>query len=381
MKLADFIEREREPILEQWEVFARSIWPREAASSNELRNHAGDLLRAIAEDMRAPQDPAEQARKSEGRGDTGMAGRALSEASHMHSRFRAGSGLDLKAVIAEYRALRATVVRLWNDGGGRRCSQEIAELTRFNEAVDQLLTVSIAAFTEWVDQSRQLLLGMVGHDLRTPLNAIQLTAQSLREECDPGSEVAVLAGQILSSSQAMETMLCDLLDVTRIGLGCPLPIAPDTCDLANVIQEVVTEAKAVHPGRAVRVDTPQPVEGVWDGARLRQLLSNLLGNAIEHGADDRPVQVRAAYGNNGYALVAVHNEGPGIPEDLLPRIFDPMVQGGTDGAVKKGRPGSMGLGLFIAREIARAHRGGIEVASSPADGTTFTVRLPCRGPA
>ena len=146
-------------------------------------------------------------------------------------------------------------------------------------------------------------------------------------------------------------------------------------DLKRLCQEVVDETRAAHPTRAVRFESHGDLTGDWDAARLRQLVSNLLGNAVQHGAG--PVDVSAS-GQGADVRLAIRNEGPPIPRDALPTIFDPLVRGSSPERQKQRRPGSIGLGLYIAREVATAHGGTIGVTSSADAGTIFTVRLPRR---
>jgi signal transduction histidine kinase len=174
-------------------------------------------------------------------------------------------------------------------------------------------------------------------------------------------------------------MIGDLLDFTGGGLGVGMPVSPAPLDLRGLCAEVVDEVRAAHPGRTVRFEPHGDLAGEWDAARLRQLVSNLLGNAVQHGGDTGPVDLAARTEGTTHVRLDVRNGGPPIPPDLLPTIFDPLVRGSAAAEPKKQRrPGSIGLGLYIAREVATAHGGTIDVASSEAEGTVFTVRLPRR---
>jgi signal transduction histidine kinase len=149
--------------------------------------------------------------------------------------------------------------------------------------------------------------------------------------------------------------------------------------------------------RTLRYEPRGELTGEWDAARLRQVVSNLLGNALQHGAGTGPVELSvsaeerngasgadgAEGGERAGIRLVVRNDGPPIPRDALPTIFDPLVRGPSPASAelqKQRRPGSIGLGLYIAREVAAAHGGTIEVASSAESGTAFTVRLPRRRP-
>ena len=375
MRLADFILENTEPILAEWEVFARSIWPGAATDPATLRDHAEEILRAAAQDMASEQSPAEQSDKSKGEGGDGAASGRVDRASTQHGAGRVRSGFDLPAVAAEYRALRATVIRLWRQSGPNPDLRDIEDLTRFNDAIDQSLGVAQRTYMEAVTRSRQLFLGILSHDLRGPLGAIMITTKALSQSGQLDEELSRLAAGAASSAAAMSRMIDDLLDYTGAGLGAAMPLSPVATDLGQLCREVVEETRAAHPGSEVRLHAQGDLTGTWDADRLRQVVSNLLGNAVQHGAGGGPVDVRASAGA-GDVRVAVRNGGPPIPPDDLPTIFDPLVRGSSPRSEKQRRPGSIGLGLYIAREVAAAHGGDIVVTSSSAAGTVFALRLP-----
>jgi signal transduction histidine kinase len=374
VRLADFILNDLDSILSEWETFARSIWPGVAVDPLTLRDHAADILRATAHDMKSAQTRTQQSDKSKG---AGTATGRLDGASEIHAVGRAKSGFDLTAVVAEYRALRASVVRLWQDSAPHPDRRDLDDLTRFNESIDQSLTEAVRSFTEHLDHSRQMFLAVLGHDLRNPLNSISLAAQllALSKRLDPSS--IATASQISASAGAMSTMISDLLDFTGTGLGGPMPLSPAPMDLKTLAEEVVNEMRTAHPDRELHVHATSSLTGTWDRGRLRQVLSNLIGNAIYHGAVTSSVDLSVR--EDGDSVVAdVHNEGFPIPPDALGTIFEPLVRGPSTNAARPRQPGSLGLGLYIARAVAIAHSGTLSVLSSAAAGTTFTLRLPRR---
>src|SRR5688572_24558899 len=172
MRLADFILAKTEQILTEWEAFARGIWPGATTSPRELRDHAEDILRAAARDMASAQTGEQQSDKSKGDGDIGRDSRRLDGASDVHAVGRVASGFNLMDVVAEYRALRASVVRLWRESRPDPDRRDLDDLTRFHESIDQSLTTAVRSYTERVDRSRQMFLAILGHDLRNPLNAV-----------------------------------------------------------------------------------------------------------------------------------------------------------------------------------------------------------------
>ena len=395
MRLADFILENIEPILVEWEAFARTVWPGgvggggntggAATDPRELRDHAADILRATAWDMKSVQTDAQQADKSKGDGDAGADSDRVDGASDVHAVGRVQSGFDLMAVVAEYRALRASVIRLWRESLPGPDLRDLTDLTRFNESIDQSLTEAVRSYTQRVDRSRQMFLAILGHDLRNPLNAITMSAEVLTRTPDLDVESAGMAERMSGSAAAMARMISDLLDFTGAGLGAAMPVSPAAMDLGRLCREVVEEMRSAYPARTVRYEPRGDLAGEWDAARLRQVISNLLGNALQHGAGTGPVDlsVSAEGADSAGVELVVRNGGPPIPRDALPTIFDPLVRGPSPASAelqKQRRPGSIGLGLYIAREVAVAHGGTIDVTSSVETGTAFTVRLPRRRP-
>jgi signal transduction histidine kinase len=140
-------------------------------------------------------------------------------------------------------------------------------------------------------------------------------------------------------------------------------------DLVPLVRRAVAELAAVHPTREIRLAVPEEVAVSADPDRLGQVLTNLVGNALQHSPPAARVSVEVEE-DSGAVAIGVHNEGPPIEADLLPEIFEPFHRG------HGGEGGSLGLGLFIVREVVRAHGGEVTVRSRAGEGTTFTVRLP-----
>ncbi len=162
MRLAEFILNNIEPILAEWESFARGIWPGAATDPLTLRDHARDILRATAWDMKSAQTATQQSDKSKGEGDDGPDSVRVDGASDVHAIGRVRSGFDLLAMVAEYRALRASEIRLWRESSPDTHLRDLNDLTRFNESIDQSLTEAIRSYTEQVDRSRQMFLAILG---------------------------------------------------------------------------------------------------------------------------------------------------------------------------------------------------------------------------
>ena len=370
MRLADFISRDMEPILVQWEAFATTLLPAAAdMESLGLRDHAQQILHAVAKDLQTSQTREAQREKSLGRGPSLID--ATETASQTHALLRARAGFNIKQLAAEYRALRASVLRLWMDD----CQPETPDLDdviRFNEAIDQALAESVAVFSAQVEQSRNLLLGMLGHDMRSPLQAIQMTASYL-EALNAGARVSEAAARLIRSGARIQTLLDDLTDFNRTKLGLGINVTPTSVNLANVLADELDELRAVHPDRQIELRVSGNLQGLWDGPRLQQLLGNLVLNAIKYGAPDTPVLVTVT-GGVTHVRIDVSNSGPSIERATLTRIFDPLMRG-PDQQSRYDCTGSLGLGLFIASEIAKAHHGAIEARSDETE-TSFSVSLP-----
>ena len=378
MRLAEFILTNTEPILLEWEAFARGIQPGSKMEPLALRDHAGEILRATVRDMASAQSAAQQSDKSRGRRPHGDESAELNGASELHAAGRLGSGFDLMEVISEYRALRASVLRLWRDSAPALHECDVGDVTRFNESIDQSLSKAASSYTKRVDQSRDMFLAILSHDLRNPLNSIAMTVKLL-PDLDERDEETIdgIASQISTSAGVMGRMISDLLDYTRTRLGAGMPVSAAHMDMGGLCRELFNEFRAAHPDRQIRFRSDGDLNGHWDGDRVRQAVSNLMGNAIQHGDD--PVDL-VLKGEASEVVVVIHNGGPPIPPGELPQIFDPLVRGSSAEHPKRNRPGSIGLGLYIAREVARSHGGRIDVTSTLEAGTAFTVRLPRHRP-
>ena len=378
MRLADFIVSNREPIMAEWEAFARTCAP--ASGSMDvaaLRDHANEMLTVIAADLRTPQTGREQSEKSKGSAPSlETPGKTAAE---KHGAGRAESGFTTDQMVSEYRALRASVIRLWTRAQGEIVPADLEDLTRFNEAIDQSLAESIARYTEDLDQSKETFLAILGHDLRNPLGAISMSASFMLETHELQEPHLTLMTRIARSATRMNHLIGDLLDFTRSRLGGGIPIARAEMNMGKVVHDVVDETKAAHPQRTIQVDARGSLHGKWDCARMSQVLTNLIGNALEHGSDRSVVRVDV-HGDEKEVTIAVHNRGPAIPADQLNGIFNPMKRSEETGSAGgRGPSGNLGLGLYIAERIVNAHSGRIEVDSSEERGTTFTVHLPRQG--
>ncbi len=371
MRLSEFIRENPEPIIAEWETFAGTLSPAsEATSPLSLRNHINFILEFIADDIDSPQTDAEQIRKSHGE----KAKHSKDSVAEVHAALRQAGGFNMDQMVSEYRALRASVVKLWGAQASETTPQDIVDLTRFNEAIDQELTESISYYSSKVEHSRNLFLGILGHDLRNPIGAMTMSAELIGRIGSLSERQTMLVSQIsLSSARAME-ILNQLLDLTRARLGSGLKVIRKKMDMAFVARLLVDEMRAAHPECAFTVNASGDTEGQWDRPRIGQVFSNLLGNAVQYGFKDLPINV-AIKGEADDVVVSVQNNGVPISPGAMVGIFDALVRS-AEGEQAHLQSNNLGLGLYITREIVSAHGGTIKVTSSEKDGTVFTARFP-----
>ena len=374
MTLSRFITENMEAIVKEWQNFATTMEPAASTMTDlALRDHAKPILLAIAKDIESSQTAAAQADKSKGLAPV----RSTREtAAATHGALRLLSGFDLNQLGAEYRALRASVIRLWTQHEAKDMDSEVFEqMIRFNEAVDQAVAESTSRYAAELALSRDTFMAILAHDLRSPLSAITMLSY-LMERSAPTDTVRKQSGQIQRSAKEMGAMISELLEYSRTQLGKGLPIRPKACSMRVICRDAVEEVRSAHPERQLVLEVPEDLAALVDEARLRQALSNLLNNAVQHGDPASPIRLTVR--TDGKSMtIEVKNHGEPIPPAALQVIFDPLVQLSAKSAVKPDIPSSnLGLGLFIAREIALGHHGSLDVTSDRENGTAFTMRLP-----
>jgi signal transduction histidine kinase len=247
---------------------------------------------------------------------------------------------------------------------GEQVKAQAMELARQRERQEELERT--AAF-------EQRLIGIVGHDIRTPLGSIVMSASNqLRNQAlDDGARLAFL--RIARGAERIRAIADLLMDFTRTCVGRGIPIQRELLDLRPIVHAVLDELRGAHPGRDFALSEPSnPVIGQWDSARLSQVLANLIDNAVKYGTPDEPISVKLAGAGADRAILRVHNHGTPIPEPAQAMLFAPFQRGLEAEHVAT----SLGLGLFIAREIVESHGGTISVRSRASEGTTFEVSLP-----
>ncbi len=372
MRLPDFILQNLEPILQAWEDFARTIHTPGADLGREgLRDHAEQMLRAIVLDLRTTQTVQEQIDKAQG-----LAPQHDDETpAETHAMTRLMAGFSIDQMVSEYRALRTSVLSQWLDQVKHGTPLEVDDMNRFHEAIDQALAESIASYSRAVEASRNVFLGILGHDLRTPLGAILLGADMLRRSESIGERGTRVATQIYTSVQRASQIVGDLLDLTRCQMGPGIPVKRVAVDLAPICERIVEEIQAFHPDAEIIFHTKTQAFGLFDGPRIEQVFSNIISNAVQHGGARLPINVELT-ATAETVVFTVHNLGEPIPADVLPFIFNPMGRFSQRSVAEHGPAAGLGLGLFIASEIVTAHQGLIEVESGVETGTVFRVSVP-----
>ena len=371
MKISKFITDNMEQILVEWEAFATSFGAvADKMSSDELRDHAQQILQFVAKDIQTAQS-AEKTR-SKSKGQDGPA--SGNSASSIHGRLRYESGFTLLQLIAEYRALRASVLKLWQQDDAGVAADSAQNIMRFNESIDQSLSDAAVAYSDKVHETRDMFLAILGHDLRGPLAATATAGAYLSRAGAFDEQIQQIGVRVKRSAATMNGMVNDLLGLARTQLGEGIPIERRECDLLEICQWAIDDASAGHPRTQFEVHAIGELIGSFDGARLQQLLTNLANNAAQYGTAGKPVSIELA-GEADRVLLKVQNQGAVIPKKAMSTLFSSLVQLPEQEGDERPRS-SLGLGLFIAKQIAVAHGGDIHVASDKANGTTFTVDVP-----
>ena len=396
MRLAHFILQNVEPILSEWESFARGIWPEGAtADPTELRDDAGGILRATAVDMQSDQTLAQQAVKSKGASLVADASR-LTRSSTSHGIGRAASGFDLSTLVAEYRALRASVLRLWRESKPAPDLRDLEDVTRFNESMDQSLCDAVRGYATQIEEGRQallaaeqaahgeaeaanrakdLFLATLSHEMRTPLHAIVGWLSVLRREGAEPQHLQEGLKAIERNTLAQVHLIDDVLDVSGIVSG-KLRVDVQPCDLAELIDAAVNVMRPAAAARGIILDVQLDASArgaSCDSGRIQQVVWNLVSNAVKFTPKGGQVHVTLSRDGSSYQI-QVRDTGQGISPGLLPHVFDRFRQG--DSSTRR-RSGGLGLGLSIVKYIVEAHGGTVDATSEgEGHGSTFTVCLP-----
>lgn len=372
-RLADFIRANTERILAEWEAFARAMPIAASMDIAALRDHAKAMLIDIATDLETPQTVGQETAKAQGHADAGTIGAGT--AAQEHGAGRAGSGFSVEQMVAEFRALRASVIRLWMEGSDQVCAADLDDMTRFNESIDQSIAESIVRYTSDITHSKERFLAILGHDLQNPIGSIMNGAQIIMEigsdRGDLPEPYISLVRRIGGTGGRMSRMVRDLLDFARTSFGDAIPVGRASMDAAAMIREVQAEVAVTYPDSRIEVEIEGDLRGNWDCERLTQALTNLVGNAVQHGKSESPIRI-VGRGMPTEVVITVTNHGALIPADRIGQLFRPMKKATH---VRRVDDQHLGLGLYIVDQIVAAHGGSITVQSDETAGTVFTVRL------
>ena len=375
MRLSKFIREHLETILQEWEDFASTLHALEGANKAQLRDHAKAMLTVICIDLESNQTVQEGIDKSQGNAPEMVA----DTAAESHAVDRLQAGFTIEELMAEYRALRASVLRQWMNKVKQANEFDLRDMLRFNEAIDQSLTESIGRFSALMRESQNVFLAILGHDVRNPLGAISMGTQMIMQDTDLPARHLKVAAQVLRSSERVGDIVSDLLDYSTSHLGGGIPVTLAPYDFSTESKSVVHEMALCHPARRFDIAIDDNIAVEWDRARVSQALSNLIGNAVQHGAKASAIAVSATL-REGRVQIVVHNEGLAIPPAQINIMFDPAKSFAikTNSERSASQTDNLGLGLYITHQIVLAHGGTIRVTSSTDQGTTMTIDMPAR---
>ena len=372
IRLGDFIITNMESILKQWVIFAKTIKPPALTmDSSDLQDHAKLMLQTIALDLAQGQTSKVQAEKSKGVAPDNP----NVTSAEVHAEQRLISGFTIGQLFSEYRALRASVLHLWEKSLNMGLITDAEDITRFNEAIDQAIAESVERYSKLLKTSQDMFLAILGHDLRNPLSTIIVSAQMLLMYDDVNDKVKADATRIYNTSHRMNKLINDILDYSGNQLGQGLSVILTPTNLAKICNDIIEEQQIAHPKRSIVVESNGTFDGNWDEHRIAQVFSNLLGNAIQHGVSESPIQVNLTSTQDS-VNIKISNQGIPIPKSKLKTIFEPMTRHEENENKDYSQKSSLGLGLYISREIVLAHNGVLNVTSTKKEGTTFEISLP-----
>ena len=347
--------------------------------------------------MVTPQTERQRADKSAGVGDESKNRDAVDAASELHGQDRSDAGFDLSGLVAEYRALRASVIRLWREGEPKPDFQDVDDITRFNESIDQSLSEGVESFTKHIEtcrdeltkayaaqigaedanRAKDVFLATLSHELRTPLTAILGWAVLLRSR--PANEASVIeAASVIERSAKMQAQLIDdVLDVSRIISG-KLRLDVRRCELSRIVADAASAVRTAADAKGIKIEVAVEAEAstiAVDPGRIQQVVWNLLTNAVKFSPDDSTIDVSVRRVRSRSRITVV-DRGAGIDPAFLPHVFERFRQ--ADGSSRR-QHGGLGLGLSIVRHLVEMHGGTAAVHSEGlGKGATFTVDLPVR---
>lgn len=352
--ISDRLRARKQAISDKWELRVREDVPAlRPLDSSALCDHLAELLEALARWVE---------------GDSAGAKGGFDALAEGHAVQRLGYGYDLATLTHEYSLLRSVLIRDCLATAIEDASREA--LARLNEGLDEAILQAVRRYARGRDEVRDRFIGILAHDLRNPLNTIAIAADRLLLQSQGAdARIGRVASTIARSTDRMGRMIEQVIQVAREHLGGGIPVTLTPGDLGEICREAVDELVTGHPGRDIVLETSGDLEGFWDHDRIVQAMSNLVGNALQHGAD--PIRVTVTEASDRQSIEStVSNAGRAPTNDEIAAMFDPF-------RATSARKGGLGLGLYIVRAIARAHGAQIATSAGPdGEGFRFTIIWP-----
>jgi signal transduction histidine kinase len=350
--IAAYIRTQKQAISDDWERAVRSDLEELAhMDKGALLDHLPEVLDGLASWIEGSTDEAD------------VAFAALADG---HALQRLGFGIELAVVNIEYARLRQVLLRHLLDVPS---SSDVREhLIRLDAGLDRAILMAVRRYTEQREYVRDRFISILGHDLRNPLGAVSMASESLLRSDAFGEREHKRVQTILRATERMSRIIRDVLDFASSHLGSGIPVTPVACDMGEIAMSVAEEIKSGHPDRDITVHTRGDLAGTFDADRVQQALGNLVGNAVRHGED--PILIEVCEADDRRAIFTrITSHGEPLAPELIPDLFEPFKRARHD------QPGSLGLGLYIVAQIARAHGGTYDVTSSD-ENNAFTIRWP-----
>jgi signal transduction histidine kinase len=372
-RLAVLLRNHREQLVQDWSVRVRKD-PTLIRASNfddeELRDYIPKLLDDLIDAL---------AKGSSGNGEQGVV-IGSSEAAKAHVRHRFEQQFSLEDLLRELAHIRVAIINLAAQEDVKLAGSE-AQLV--HSAIDEVMNTAACAMAEMTSadlrrdvELRELFVAVLGHDLRTPITTIHLTMADLLKREDVPASLTRPHQRIARAADRMQRMVAELLDMTRIRVHEGMPIAPEPIALQSICEQMVEELGLKYADRTIVFNAFGNSQGQWDPVRMAQVVSNIIGNALGHSPPDTPVNVELR-SEDDRVVLQVNNKGTPISPEEIAIVFKPFRYGTQDPPTTN-RSEGLGLGLYIAKEIVKAHGGTIELTSNKHEGTTVTITLPRR---
>ena len=274
----------------------------------------------------------------------------------------------LTEVIFEYHILREVIFQTLEEKHG-----QLPENQRdiIFDSIEQAVNDAAVEFSEIHTEIQQTFVNTLTHDLKNPITAAKMNAQMMLKLTGVADPALSSARRIIDSMNRLESMIHDLLDVSRLRNGESLSLQVVECDLDAMIRGVVDEASAIHGKRFV-VKSPEPIKGLWDCNGLQRAVENLVGNAIKYSTPESPITLSLGHGKKTIELT-IHNEGKPIAENEIPLLFQNFRRAKS---ANEGSKTGWGLGLTVVKGVVEAHKGKIRVESKEGRGTSFILEIP-----